>query len=679
MKRTTLATALLVSLISGCGSSSNTNSSALPNGNNDLETYLKQGFSLSYSDSRDNGGQNNDLVSGGEGTADAATDGSGGSHNFSTTNTQENGVDEADLIKQNGDYLYAVRQPTFYWPEVTSNFRDGGTTANSNEHPQASIEIYRTETGPVSSSKVGSYTIDHNSSVHGLYLLDDQLVVLGDGYIETAKGDPSSNAGVTNDALYASPWYWRDYNVDIQLLDISNSTTPQQNYRLQIEGSMISSRRIGNELYLATRFTPNIQVPWASDVSVEQWNADLDERPMTDFLPRVWKNGEASGHLFTDGECHLPDLKQGGYPSIVAVIRVNLEDPSDWEAKCNSGRIYGVYASSDSFVVTGYPDQDWDATRLDMYDLKSMTLTATGSVPGTLDGNMPSFRISERNGRLRVITSSNNFIFADGIDMVVGTAIEPATNATSEQVAETTNPDWDHRLFVLEPNDIQGFNLISSLPNTQRPAPIGKPNEQIQSVRFRGDRAYVVTFRRTDPLYVLNLSDDNDPFIEGELEIEGFSAYLEPVSDNLLLGLGRAADSTGRLEGLKVSLFDTSNPALPTEITSYTLGERSAQADALFDHHAISFLQTGNHLRMAFTWHGYDENWQWSGNRIHVADIDISQNTIEQKLDAIYESANGSNGTWYYYGYTRAPLHADGLHLVNNGAVTSGPLSAFAD
>ena len=680
MARTTLATLVVVSLLSGCGSSSDRSKDPeLPKGSHDLETYLKQGFALSYANSRSSDDGGDMAYAAPEASADSAAGGSG--QNFSTTNTQESGVDEADLIKQNGDYLFAVRQPTFFWPEidtgaaVTEPIADSEVITASNPAPpepvSGSIEVYKTETGPVRSSKVGSYHISQNSHIDGLYLLDEQLVVLGEGYIKTAKGAPSSNGDITTDELYSSPWYWTDYNVDIQLLDMTTPADLQQDYRLQIEGSLISSRRIGNELYMATRFTPDIAIPWNSDTSTEDWYAELANRPVTDFLPRVWKNGEAAGHLFTDGECHLPDLAKSGYPSIVVVIRVNLDDPTDWEAKCNSGRIYGVYASSDAFVVTGYPDQQWDATRLDMYDLETMTLKATGSVPGTLQGAMPSFRISEHNDQLRVITSSDNFAFINDIAMIDGTALD--------QAEQDERPDWDHRLFILEPDDKQGFELISSLPNANRPAAIGKPNESIRSVRFWEDRAYVVTFLQTDPLYVLNLSDSSDPFIEGELEIEGFSAYLEPISDQLLLGVGRAANSDGRLRGLKVSLFDTTNPAQPAEITSYELGERWASSDVLWDHHAISFLKTDNTLRMAFTWHGYDQNWNWDGNRVHVADIDIEQKRITQQLDAVYETPKQAHSRWYSYGYTRVPLHDDGLHLVNNGEVTSGPLSAFKD
>ncbi|MFL0808350.1 MAG: beta-propeller domain-containing protein [Oceanobacter sp.] len=669
MQRTTLTGLLAVGLLAGCGSSSSDNNTPSSlQGDSDLETYLKQGFASSYSNQRN--GIDSDMMAG---APEAVADDSAGGAGFSQTNTQESGVDEADLVKQNGSYLFAVKRPSVYWPEV--GIADDMAVAATSPVPpkqetQGSIEIYRTETNPVRSSKVGSYAITNSSDIDGLYLVDDQLAVLGQGYISVAKGAPGSGSDISTDALYSSPWYWRDYNVDLQLLDISTPSTPQQDYRLQIEGSLISSRRIDNELYLATRFTPDISVPWGSDTSSTAWSKQLDERPFTDFLPRVWKNGEASGHLFTDGQCHLPDLKQGGYPSIVAVIRINLDNPTDWEARCNSGRIHGVYASSDAFVVTGYPDQQWDATRLDMYDLDSMTLKATGSVPGTLQGSMPSFRISEHNDKLRVITSSDNFSFINDIGMVDGIELNTTTSPSST---------WDHRLFVLAPNDSQGFDLVSSLPNDTRPAAIGKPNERIQSVRFRGDRAYVVTFLQTDPLYVLNLSDSSDPYIEGELEIEGFSAYLEPISDNLLLGVGRAANSNGRLRGLKVSLFDTSNPVQPAEITSYELGEHWAYSEVLRNHHAISFLKTDNTLRMAFTWNGYDQNWNWDGNRVHVADIDLADRSIKQSLNAMYEKPTQANRYWYYRGYTRVPLHDDGLHLVNNGVVTSGPLSAFKD
>jgi hypothetical protein len=130
---------------------------------------------------------------------------------------------------------------------------------------------------------------------------------------------------------------------------------------------------------------------------------------------------------------------------------------------------------------------------------------------------------------------------------------------------------------------------------------IGKPGEQLYAARFLGDRAYLVTFRVIDPLYVIDLSDPADPYIAGELEIEGYSDYLHPISENLLLGIGKDAipddGSTdfgfqrgAWYQGVKLSLFDVSDPTQPTEINSLSYGKRGTDSEILYDHHAISYL-----------------------------------------------------------------------------------------
>jgi hypothetical protein len=98
---------------------------------------------------------------------------------------------------------------------------------------------------------------------------------------------------------------------------------------------------------------------------------------------------------------------------------------------------------------------------------------------------------------------------------------------------------------------------------------LGK-GEQIKSVRYMGDTAYVVTFRQTDPFYVVDLADPTDPKVLGELKVPGFSSYLHPVGDHLVLGVGSDADADGRIRGAKVSLYDTSDPLNPTELSNWT-------------------------------------------------------------------------------------------------------------
>jgi uncharacterized secreted protein with C-terminal beta-propeller domain len=113
---------------------------------------------------------------------------------------------------------------------------------------------------------------------------------------------------------------------------------------------------------------------------------------------------------------------------------------------------------------------------------------------------------------------------------------------------------------------------------------LGK-TEQIYSVRFLGDRGYVVTFRQTDPLYVIDLADPAAPKVAGELKIPGYSAYLHPISEHQLIGVGQDATDEGRVRGTQLSLFDVSDPANPKRLANATLPQSNSEAE--YDHHAF--------------------------------------------------------------------------------------------
>jgi len=113
------------------------------------------------------------------------------------------------------------------------------------------------------------------------------------------------------------------------------------------------------------------------------------------------------------------------------------------------------------------------------------------------------------------------------------------------------------------------------------------PGEQIYAVRYFGDTAYVVTFRQTDPLYTVDLSDPAAPKVTGELKITGYSAYLHPAGDGRLIGVGQEADETGGVQGAQVSLFDVSNPAGATRIAQYHLPGSWSEAQS--DPHAFLY------------------------------------------------------------------------------------------
>ncbi|WP_189386710.1 beta-propeller domain-containing protein [Bacterioplanes sanyensis] len=629
-----LAVSVLAFAIAACGgnSSNGTDDPQLgPDGS--LEQYLKQGFVNSRSEDiyEDDAAAPPDV-------SDSVSDGG-----VSDTNTQEAGVDEADLIKLNSNYLYAYK-PRQY-------------DAGSRRH--ASIEVYEIDGNPIASEHKGSVPLpDISWGVEGLYLVDDALVTIAHGDVPSmAVAAMDSGFASTADGAVSEPFYGQQQTTSVTVFGLQDPALPERLTDLSIEGYLISSRRIGDTLYMVSKFSPAIAVPYWDDVSQEDWQRRIEETPLEDMLPRYWVNGEEAGRLFTDGKCYLPDQDdQGGYPSIIAITKVDLSNPQNWESQCASGRIDGVYASANAFFITG----GWygGETRIDQYDLESFTRVATGKVAGNLSGSMPSFRLSEKDGYLRVVTSSTDDFWI-GIPEVMG--------ATTASEPEPEGPE--HRLYVLKANAEGGFDQVAVLPNEQRPAAIGKPGEEVKSVRYRGDKAYVVTFERTDPLYVINLSNPADPFIEGELEVTGFSEYLHPLANDLLLGLGRSADQEGNITGLKLSLFSTVNPAAPVELQSYALGERWAYSDALWNHRAISFLEIDGVTRMAFAWNDYPADSYQAVPKLHVVDIDHDQQQMQVQVDNTYKTNEPWGGS-----YTRVPLHNDGVHLVNDGAVTSKTL-----
>jgi len=211
-----------------------------------------------------------------------------------------------------------------------------------------------------------------------------------------------------------------------------------------------------------------------------------------------------------------------------------------------------VYASASSlFVATRRWDAAGGATSIHRFDTSGPGRTAysaTGTVPGEL---LSQFALSEDRGVLRAASTKG---FGDEAESLV-----------------TTLADRDGRLVRL--------GAVGGLGR----------GERIYAVRFLGDTGYVVTFRQVDPLYTLDLADPARPVVRGELKIPGYSAYLHPVGDDLLLGVGQNATGAGEVTGLQLSLFDVSDLARPARLAQVDLGSRYSGSEAEWDHHAFLF------------------------------------------------------------------------------------------
>jgi uncharacterized secreted protein with C-terminal beta-propeller domain len=167
---------------------------------------------------------------------------------------------------------------------------------------------------------------------------------------------------------------------------------------------------------------------------------------------------------------------------------------------------------------------------------------------------------------------------------------------------------------------------------------LGKANETIKAVRFMGHRAYIVTFRQTDPLYTIDISDPTRPQKVGELHINGYSDYLHPIGEDKLLGFGRNADDQGRVRGLKLELFDVSDFAHPTSLDTILFADNTS-SDLEYNHKALAYRSSDN--LFAFPYQSYDYT-SYYGTMLNT--LGVYQ--VEGNQLKTYQSLTTPNPTW---------------------------------
>jgi len=238
----------------------------------------------------------------------------------------------------------------------------------------------------------------------------------------------------------------------------------------------------------------------------------------------------------------------------------------------------------------------------------------------------------------------------------------------------TTTGGWDrdeneNNLYVLD-GDLEIIGKLEGLAE----------GEQIYSARFMGERAYMVTFRQTDPLFAIDLSDSENPKVIGELKVTGYSGYLHPYDENHLLGIGMEATNEGRTEGVKVSLFDVSDMENPREIGKYEVDEKWSNSEATYEHKAVLFDKERNLLVIPVSyskevdvagqsWSRY-ENWQGA----YVFNVDLAG--IELKGKIVHEQDEEGDEYWYGGGdYVRRSLFMDDvLYTISQSKIKANDL-----
>lgn len=451
---------------------------------------------------------------------------------YSGTNVQEAGVDEPDTVKTDGERLFLARGE---WLDI--------------------VDVSGSTPELVSSTRLGGWGNE-------LLRAGDRLLVLGgtDGHHE-GRGDPMGGSGA-----------------QVRLYDIADPADPVLVSTLRLDGRVLSARLVDGVARVVLRaepvglpfVTPEGSGLWAEREATKRNREIIEESTVDNWVPYYVHEpayGPADeGTLLSCDQVHHPEEFSGlGTTSVLS-----LDATGDLSPRGSVGVLAGgetVYASSDRLYTATNRWIDWESlsdedareanerytTELHAFDISDPTAAryvGSGSVRGHV---LNQWGLSAHDGVLRVATTE-------------GSQWWGRENSVSESFV-TTFAERDGAL--VERGQVGGLGR----------------DERIYAVRFMGDLGYVVTFRETDPLYTLDLSDPADPRVLGELKILGYSAYLHPIGDDLLLGVGQDADKRGRTQGLQLSLFDVSDLADPKRIDQVTLTD--AHSGVEWDHHAF--------------------------------------------------------------------------------------------
>jgi uncharacterized secreted protein with C-terminal beta-propeller domain len=445
---------------------------------------------------------------------------------YSGTNTHEAGVDEPDLVKTDGRRIVTV---------------SGGTLRVVNA---ASRQV------------TGSLALDQEGLGANLLLAGDHALVLTRGAAQPGAAIDARPGILPGEPNPSAP------GIASRLLLVDLAGAPRVLGRYSIDGSLIDARQVGAVARVVVRSSPRLPFHLDGDRPDEQRLADnrkvIDAAPVERWLPSytVDSGGRQSTGRVDCQAVSRPSTYSGA--SLLTVLTFDLAGPTlgagdPISLVADGDTVYGngpsLYVATDErwrarpMLRDGQAIRPKEESKLYKFDVSGVgrpRYVAGGAVPGWL---ISQYAMSEWDGKLRVAT---------------------------------TLRQTESSVYVLD----------GSLRQVGHVGGLGK-GERIYAVRFVGPTGYVVTFRQTDPLYVVDLRDSAQPRVTGELKINGYSAYLHPAGDGRLIGVGQDADSGGRRKGMQVSLFDVADPARPTRVAQYSIPGGNTEAE--FDPHAFLY------------------------------------------------------------------------------------------
>lgn len=451
-----------------------------------------------------------------------STTGSSSSSDYSNTNIQVEGVDEADIIKTDGEYIYTV-----------NNNKISIILAN-NGIPKAISEI------------------TPESAPSDIYIHNNTLVVMSRAY--NINDEQNDNQASDTEQLYGN--YFGNSDTAVYVYDISDKNNPVKSSTLSQSGKYISSRRVNDVVYLVTSY------------KIYNYENIDEDKPET-YCP-LYRFGDNKKCIDSDSISICNNADSISYITISSIDLGNADNFADICSILGAGE--DIYASQKNIYTTAHRySKDSNKTDIMRFSLDGTKINQTGNF--TVDGSiLNQFSMDEYNGYFRIVTETTKQTVTDNYAFI---------DSSSKKTA----------LYVYD----KDLKLCGKTDDVAK-------GESVKSVRFDGDIAYFVTFRQTDPLFTVDLSNPKSPKILSELKIPGFSEYLHIFSDNLLLGFGREADiTTGGAEGLKLTMFDISDKTDVTEIATKIFTSSDVYSPAEYNHKAIFIDKEKSRIGIPYT------------------------------------------------------------------------------
>ena len=570
------------------------------------------------------------------------------SDDYSTTNIQVEGVDEADIVKTDGKYVYVVSKQN----------------------------VFIVDAFPADSAKILS-TIVLESTPQDIFINGDSLIIYGQ-----------------DDLIYEQPVYdllprpSSSYTF-LKVFDVSDPVNPTQERDLEFEGWATNARMIGDYVYFVT-----------SNSAIY-----YDDAP----VPLILEDGKALSTEPGVARCNCPDVWYIDAPyqsyAFTSVAAINVKDNAEAVASdvylTNSAE--NLYMSQENLylVYTKYVSE-WQLMYESMREVAVPMLSAKdqdrireidAASSTLLNDEEKQSKVYEIIGRyLESLSESGQETIQNQVDEKLRQKYTDISKELEKTVIHKISVDGSklnyegsgevtgHVLNQFSMDERDGYFRIATTRGqtwmwlgtdeaSQKSYSnvyvldgdlnvVGKveglaEDEQIYSARFMQGRVYLVTFRQVDPLFVIDLKDPRNPQVIGQLKVPGFSSYLHPYDDQYLIGFGKQADTDGRVKGLKVSLFDVSDPDSMREVDTYEMGDAGSTSYALDDHKAFLFSKEKNLLVVPVVlYESAGDNIYGSVTKSSAMVFSVTPEGIELKgqIDHSDGTADDNNRV-YWYGY----------------------------